>query len=88
MDFCDVLVDSCLCGFGFTFASRFANSAYDKVAGFFRRRRSSSSSSMNSIPAPPHPPAMYPQMPQQVHYYPPQGSMPVPASNHRMHVLE
>ena len=37
--FAATLVNSCLCGFGFTFASRFANDAYDWISGRTRKRR-------------------------------------------------
>jgi hypothetical protein len=47
MDFVNVLVDSCLCGFGFSFASRFANSMYNKLSNAFSRRNRNKNRNQN-----------------------------------------
>jgi hypothetical protein len=46
--FAGILVDACICGFGFTFANRIANSMYNKLSNKWRKRKINVNSSFYS----------------------------------------
>lgn len=68
MDFADVLINSCLCGFGMTFASRFANSVYNKISNKIRNRKNHNPPAAN---VPYVPPVSYVVDQPSVALYPP-----------------